>query len=183
MNSKNTDVINAAGRIIVASGTKGISINALLNEPELKGNNFLKNFKDEEDIYEILLLNFEIELIELFVNVAKEGKKPDVEIELLFKRLYTLFKAKPWSLLLIFDSSLQERYTWFENSILRIRKSARSYLTDLIERGKEENVFKTSQNTNLLVKEILGSFRSLMNDYQLGQKMIKDLKKFQSSQD
>lgn len=183
MDSENTDVINTAGRIIVVSKTKGLSINTLLKEPELKGKNFLKNFKDEEDIYEILLLNFEIELVELIVNISKENNRPDVEIELLFKKLYTLFKAKPWSLLLIFDYGLQERYKWFANTIFRIKKLAHTYLTKLIERGKDEKVFKTSQNTNLLVKGILVSFRSLMNDYQLGNKMINDLKKFQSTQD
>lgn len=183
MNSKDTEVIKAAGRIISISGTKGLSLNALLNEPEIKGKNFLDKFKDEEDIYEILLMNFEIELIELFVNVAKEGNKPDAEIELLFKKLYALFEARPWYLSLIFDYNLQQRYAWFENSILRIRKSARSYLIDLIARGKKEKIFKNSLNTNLLVKGILVSFRSLMNDYQLGQKVISDIKRLQKSQD
>ncbi len=183
MNTKNTEVIEAAGRIIMMSGTKGLSLDALLCEPKIKEKNYLKNLKDEEDIFEILLLNFEVELIELLVNIAKEGNKPDVELELLFKRLYVLFETKPWNLSLIFDNNLQERYPWFKNAILRIRVAARYYLTRLVERGKKEKIFKTPVNTNLLVKGILASFRSLMNDYQLGHKMINDLKKFQKSQD
>lgn len=183
MDSKNTEIIEAAGRIIMKSGTKGLSLDALLCEPKIKEKNYLKNLKNKEDIFEVLLLNFEVELIGLLVNVAKEGNSPDVELEVLFKRLYALFETKPWNLSLIFDNNLLESYSWFKKSILRIRLAARYYLTRLVERGKKERIFKTPVNTNLLVKGILESFRSLMNDYQLGHKMISDLKKFQQCQD
>ncbi|HDR51120.1 MAG TPA: hypothetical protein ENN90_05785 [Mariniphaga anaerophila] len=183
MDSKNEDVIKAAGRIIVMSGTQALTINTLFREPEIKGKSFLRSLKDDEDIYEILLLNFEIELIELIGGISVKCETPDKELELLFKRLYVLFKKKPWNLALIFDNNLSKRYKWFDKSIFRIKNMAKNYLTDLIDRGKKEKVFATSEDTKILVRYILSSFSSLRNDYQLGWKIIADLKNLQSTQD
>lgn len=183
MDSRNEDVIKAAGRILVVSGTKSLTINTLFRQPEIKGKSFLRSLKDDEDIYEVLLLNFEIELIELIGGISVECESPDKELELLFKRLYAMFKKKPWNLILIFDNNLSKRYKSFDKTIARIKNMAKNYLTDLIDRGKRERVFATTEDTKILVRDILSSFRSLMNDYQLGWKMINDLKNLQSTQD
>jgi hypothetical protein len=57
---------------------------------------------------------------------------------------------------------------------------AKKYLAGLIERGKAQKVFTINTKTKILVKEILGSFKALMNDMQLANKMVRDLKKYQS---
>lgn len=183
MDSKNEDVIKAAGRIIVVSGAQALTINTLFQEPEMKGKSFLRRLKDDEDIYELLLLNFEVEIIELIGAISVECETPDKELELLFKRLYALFKKKPWNLILIFDNNLSKRYKWFDKNIFRIKNMAKNYLTDLIDRGKKEKVFTTSEDTKILVRDILSSFSLLMSDYQLGWKMINNLKNLQSNHD
>lgn len=183
MDSKNQNVIQAAGRIIVVSGTQALTINTLFREPEIKGKSFLRSLKDDEDIYEILLLNFEIELIDLIGGIQVECETPDKEIELLFNRLYAFFKKKPWNLKLIFDKNLSNGYIWFDKSIFRIKNMAKNYLTDLINRGKKEKVFANSEDTKILVRDILSGFSLLMSDYQLGWKLINDLKNLQSNRD
>ncbi len=47
----------------------------------------------------------------------------------------------------------------------------------------EEKVFATGTETKILVKEIPGSFQALMSDMQLADKMVRDIKKYQSATD
>ncbi len=102
---------------------------------------------------------------------------------MLFKELHKLFLKKPYYLEMIFDKDLQQQYSFIEIAISRIKRIANDYLSGLIDRGKEQDVFTINAETKVLVKEILGSFKGIMNDMQLTDKMVRDLKKYRSVND
>ncbi len=183
MATNNEDIIKAAGRIMVHSGIPGLTMDALMEEPEIAGKRLPKEIESESDLIELLLLDFERELKALVTGIAAKQKSPDNEIALLFKNLYDLFKHNQWYLDLVFDPAIKVRCTKAEDIILGVKRVAKSYLTRLIQRGKREEVFATSESTYVLVNEILESFRALMNDWQLTEKMIKDLKYAQAVKD
>jgi hypothetical protein len=64
-----------------------------------------------------------------------------------------------------------------------MKKSASDYLKGVIDRGKEQGCFTNQIPTESLVADIIGSFRGLMNDVRLADKMMADLKKFQTEND
>ena len=59
--------------------------------------------------------------------------------------------------------------------LLRIKISVRAYLLEVIDQGIKENVFKKRQTSRIFVINILGSFRSFMNEQRMIRKMVKDL--------
>ena len=183
MTTSNEDIIKAAGRIMVHSGIPGLTMDSLRQEHEIAGKRLPKEIESESDLFELLLRDFERELKAMVTGVADKHKQPDKEIALLFKSLYDLFKYNQWYLDLVFDPAISVRCTKAEDIISGVKRVARNYLTRLIQRGKREEMFSTTENTWVLVDEILESFRAMMNDWQLTEKMIKDIKKAQAVKD
>lgn len=176
MTNSKEDAIKAAGRIMVHSGITGLTMGKLTQELEIAGKLLPKEIESESELFELLLLDFEWELRALVIGIATQTDHPDKEIGLLFKGLYDLFKKNQWYLDLVFDPALEERCTKAEDIIFKIKAMAKSYLTRLIVRGKKDEVFATFESTHVLVNEILESFRAMMNDWQLTEKMIKDIR-------
>lgn len=183
MDINNGDIIKAAGRIIVQSGIPGLTMDTLMQEPEIAGKKLPKEIESESELFELLLLDFEQEIKALVTAIANQKTAPDEEISLLFKGLYKLFKHNQWYLDLVFDPDLMLRCTKAEDIIIGVKRLAKSYLTRLIQSGKSEEVFATTESTDMLVNEILESFRALINDWQLADKMIKDIKFAQAAKD
>ena len=89
--------------------------------------------------------------------------------------MHELLKLKPYYLSVIFHTELKEKESELQKVLLRIKISVRTYLLEVINQGKEETVFKTRQTSRVLVTNILGSFRSFMNEQRMISKMVKDL--------
>jgi hypothetical protein len=75
----------------------------------------------------------------------------------------------------IFSTELKDKTTGLQIALLRIKISVSTNLLNVINHGKKETVFKTRQTSRSLVNNILGSFRSFMNEQRLINKMVKDL--------
>jgi hypothetical protein len=89
--------------------------------------------------------------------------------------MHELLKRKPYYLSIIFSTEVKEKNTGLQNALLRIKISVKTYLLEVINYGKKEMVFKTRRTSRSLVNNILGSFRSFMNEQRLTAKMVKDL--------
>jgi AcrR family transcriptional regulator len=176
-------IIEASGRLLAEVGPGTFTLEELSKRPEMKGFDVFTLVRNEEQIFEQLLLQLEKELTAIVNDISVKQNSPATEIEMLFKQLHRLFKQKPYYLSVIFDKDLHRQYRGAEEIISRIKGVARGYLTGLIDRGKAQKVFTINAETNVLVKKILGSFQALMNDIQLSNKMVRDLKKYQSATD
>lgn len=176
-------IVEASGRLLTENGSTSFTLEKLSNMPELKGFDVLTLVKNEEQIYEQLLLQLEKELTAIVNEISSKQNSPATEFEILFKQLHRLFKQKPYYLSVIFDKDLHRQYHGADQIISRIKSVAKKHLAGLIDRGKAQKVFTINTETKILVKEILGSFQALMNDMQLANKMVRDLKKYQSTTD
>jgi AcrR family transcriptional regulator len=176
-------IIEASGRLLTEDDPAAFTLEKLSNSPGLKGFDVFTLVKNEEQIFEQLLLQLEKELTAMVDEITSGQDDPALEFEMLFKRLHQLFKQKPYYLTVIFDKDLRQQYSGADQNISRIKSVAREYLAGLIDRGKAQKVFTIDTKTKILVKEILGSFQALMNDIQLTSKMIRDLKKYQLNND
>jgi len=176
-------MIETSGKLLAENSPGSFTLDALSKQPEMQGFDIFTLVKNEEEVFQQLLLQLEKELKELVERISSGQNSPDKDFEMLFKQLYRLFKQKPYYLTIIFDKNLRHQYSGVKEIIPRIKGVARGYLTRLIARGKAQKVFTINTETKVLVKEILGSFQALMNDMQLADKMIHDLKKYQSAND
>lgn len=180
---KEKRIIEENGTVRVENGPDDSNLALLSQKPELLGFDIFSLVRKEEEIYKELLLNLECDLKGLLNEISSVENDPSEEFELLFKQLHRLFKQKPYYLTLILDKDLQCYYSEADPIISRIKGVARGYLAGLIDRGKAQNIFIINTETKVLVKEILDSFQALMNEMQLTDKMVRDLKKYQSAKD
>jgi len=181
MNKKaEKQMIEASGKLLTESGSGAFTLEKLSKRPEMKGFDVFALVKNEEQIFAQLLLQLEKELTAIVNDISAKQDSPAAEFEMLFKQLHRLFKQKPYYLSVIFDKDLHRQYRGAEKIISQIKGVAKGYLTGLIDRGKAQKVFTINTKTKVLVKEILDSFQALMNDMQLTDKMVRDLKKYRS---
>ncbi len=177
------EIIKKAGEIIMTSGIEALTINNLATKMDVDENKLYNQFTKDDEIVLAILTGFEFELNEIGQQIAKKGELPGTELKLLFKMLYFLFLQKPYYLFIIFDKSLLERDNKIKKSFLRIKNIAETYLSSIINKGKEENTFKTKLSTKSLVSKILLNFRLFMKDEQLLNELIVELKQLRTFED
>lgn len=183
METQQYEIIEKAAGIIMNSGIDELTVHNLAGKLELEDNQLYQQLKKDDDILLILLLSLESDMVDFLKGTKQSSETPENELKILFKKLYFLFLQKPYYLDLIFDKKLKDRDESIRNSLLRIRETAENYLTEIINKGKCENNFKTTVSTKVLVNKILAGFRTYMKDEQRFHEVILEMKKLKTSKD
>ncbi len=176
-------IIEKAEEIIRNTGLEALTIHNLAAEMGLKENQLYNQLTKDDDILLILLYGFEADIIEFVKEVANKGVTPEAELELFFNALYFYFQQKPYYLSLIFDKNLMKRDESVKKAVLRIKLIAEDYLTDVINNGKKQNIFKIKGSIRFLVNRILSGFRFQMKDEHFLNNVILELKKLRTLKD
>lgn len=171
MISKTTNIIDAAGKIINESGIKALTIEELTFQMKNSHKDLSMYFKKDNDILIMLLIGLESEIQQLIKDVEINSISTEEEFQNLFKSLNRFLERKPFYLTLIFDKDLSEN----QHIINRIIKKVESYLIQLIDKGKHDNIFKSETKTRYLVNRILVSFRLLMNEKRVTDTLVRDI--------
>jgi AcrR family transcriptional regulator len=183
METQQNEIIEKAAEIIMNSGVEELTVHNLADKLQIKESQLYRRLTKDDDILLILLLSFESDIMDFLKGVEQSKDTPENELKILFKKLYFLFLQKPYYLDLIFDKKLKDRDESIKNSFLRIREMAENLLTDIINKGKSENTFKTNVSTRVLVNKILSGFRTYMKDEQRLHEVIIEMKKLKTSKD
>ncbi|MCK9206859.1 MAG: hypothetical protein M0P66_07095 [Salinivirgaceae bacterium] len=181
MEANRTIIIEKAAQIIINSGLEALTIPNLELKVRVDKNQLNNQITKDDDILLVLLVCFETELNAIVQEIANKGIVPETGLQLLFKRIYSLFQQKPYYLSIIFDKSLLKRDDTIKMSMLRTKNIAETYLTTIIDAGKIDHTFKTKVPTRLLVNKILSEFRLIMKDEQLVNEMILEFKNIKKS--
>jgi AcrR family transcriptional regulator len=170
------EIVKAAGIIISKAGINALKVDALALEMGITRNELLHLFKEDDDLLIFILLNLENEIQQLIHSVIEMEHSPEKELQYFFKKLYELFNRKSYYLYVLFSPELDEKNNTIQEILTRIKGIAKTFLFQLLEQGKENGVFSKKVATSYLVKRTLGSFRLLMNDQHLTDKMIRDFR-------
>ena len=176
-------MIESSGKLRAENGTGSFTPDALSKQSGMQVFDIFTLVRKEEEVFEQLLLQLEKDLTAIVNDISAKKNSPATEFEMLFKKVHRLFKQKPYYLTLIFDKDLRHHYSGADKIVSRIKSMAKKYLAGIIDRGKEQKIFTINTETKILVKKILSSFQALMNNIQLADKLMRDLKKHQSSND
>mgnify|MGYP003963510619 FL=1 len=176
MEIDNTIILTKSCEIIMNEGFSALTIHRLAIESGLSEDLLSKQFENDEDILQLILIDFESQIKEFVQQFANNNEPPEIELKLLFKRLYFLFLQKPSYLAIINNISLHDRNASIRKSLSRIRTIAENHLSSIIKKGKMKNTFKTTVPNKTLVKKILSGFKLFMKDEQLLNNMVLELK-------
>lgn len=183
MKTKENEIIEKAAGIIMNSGVDELTVHNLADKLHMKESQLYQQLTKDDDILSILLLSFENDVVQFLSDAEQSSDSPENKLKIIFKKLHFLFLQKPYYLDIIFDKNLKNRDKSITNSFLRIRQMAENYLTNIINKGKTENTFKTKVSTSVLVTKILSDFRTFMKDEQRFHEIILEMKKLQTSKD
>ncbi|MDY0102057.1 MAG: hypothetical protein RBS07_03910 [Lentimicrobium sp.] len=183
METTKTEIIDKAAEIIMNSGIQNLTIHKLATNLDVDKNLLYTMITKDDDILLLLLLDFEAELEEFVWAMNQNTEQPETELRILFKKLYFFFLQKPHYLAIIFDKHLKERNRSIKEALLRIKEITEKYLTGIIERGKRENTFNTSEPTQKLVERLLADFRIFMGNEQRLHEMILEMKQLKQLKD
>jgi AcrR family transcriptional regulator len=131
-------IIEAAGRLILQSGIKELSIVELEKKMGISHTKLSKYLKSDKDILIMILISMETKIKRLIKNVATSNLSPEEEVQNLFKDLTILFDQMPFYLVMIFDKRLAEKDSEIPVIIMRIVKRTESFLLHVINKGKHE---------------------------------------------
>jgi AcrR family transcriptional regulator len=172
---RNTDVVEAAGRIINQSGINALSIEEMSREMGIAQDILLFYYKNNDDILILLLRSLENEIKQFVSDVNTRDLSSEEELHTLFETLIDLFGQKPYYLSIIFSTELADKDVAIQEILLRIKSIAKIHLVKIINHGKKDKMFQTKQTTKSLANNILGSFRLLMNEQRVIDKMVRDI--------
>lgn len=183
MESRKTDMIETAGRIILESGINALTIEELAIRMEIPHSELSIYFEKDNDILKIMLYSLDKEIQQLINAVVARLQSPEEELQNLFKNLYELFNRKPYYLSLIFSTELTEKDSEMHDILLKIKTAAEMYLFQVITNGKKKKIYKTEISSRSLVNRILVSFRLLMNEQLVSINLVRSLKILRSRND
>jgi hypothetical protein len=175
MISNETFIIEKAAHIIKNKGIEELTIYNLATELSVNVNQLYPQFAKDNDLILMIMTAFENELKEFGHEHIKNIEPPEIELKLRFKKLHFLFLQKPYYLSIILDQRLIEKNNDIKKSFFRIRNIAATYLAEIINKGKKENIFKTNESTKTLVRKILNGFRIYMQDEHILNRMVVDI--------
>ena len=109
MELKTTDIVEAAGRIIIESGTDSLSIKELADEMGINTSLLDSYFEKDDDILMLLLKSLENDIKQLIIETRTVDRSPEEDLQLLFQNMHELLKLKPYYLSVIFSTELKEK--------------------------------------------------------------------------
>jgi len=180
MDPRETELVEAVGKIIFESGLNTLTIDELAIRLEILHSELSIYFEKDTDILKMMLFSLDNEIQKLINNLVASNQSPEEELKNLFKDLYELFNRKPYYLSLIFSTKITEMDSELYDILLRIRTAAEMYLLQVINQGKNKKIYNTKINSRSLVNRILVSFRSLMNEQMVSINLVRNLKMLRS---
>lgn len=176
-----TEIAEVAGKIISESGLDALTTEELAKKMRIDHEILYIYFKNNVDILSFLIQNLEYEIRVLINDLETKNVSPEKELQLLFENMYRLFEQKPYYLSIIFIIEDKEKADRGHEILISIKSTINKYLLKIINQGKKETIFKTKQTPWTLVNNILGSFRSFMNQQNIINKMVRDIKKLRDN--
>jgi len=176
-----TDMVEAAGKIIHDSGIGALSLELLAKEMKIERSTLNSYFQNDDDILMLLLISLENEIKRLITDNRMGSGIPENQLQLLFENIHKLLEINPYYLSIIFPPLLQKKNAAFKKKLLSIRIFVRTYLLEVIDQGKKDQVFKNQLPTISLGNYILKSFRIFINEQHRLTRMAIDLERLKTS--
>lgn len=183
MELRNTDMVEAAGRIINRSGINALSIEEMSREMGTAQDTLLFYFKKDDDILILLLRRLENEIKQFVSDANTRDLSSEEELQTLFETLIDLFGQKPYYLSIIFSTELSDKDSAIQEILQRIKTTAKIHLVKIIHHGKKDKNLQTKKTSKHLANNILGSFRALMNEQRVIDNMVRDIEILKKTHD
>lgn len=156
------EIIEAAGKILTASGIGGLTIKNLAKEMQFSESAIYRHFTGKEEIIIALLEYLANSMDERLSKAILNEQTPEEKFINLFQNQFTFFKKNPHFVVAVFSDGLMEESQRINETILKIMQVKMIHLMPVIIEGQEKGVFTSSITTQELIQIVMGTFRLQM---------------------
>lgn len=156
------EIIDAAGRILTASGVSGLTIKNLANEMKFSEGAIYRHFTSKEEIIIALLDYLSNDMDERLAKVNSIDVGPEEKFVALFQNQFSFFKKNPHYVVAVFSDGLLEASQRINETILRVMNVKMKHVKMIVVEGQKKKVFTNEISADEIISIVLGTFRLQM---------------------
>jgi AcrR family transcriptional regulator len=162
ISDRQLEIIEAAGKILTASGVSGLTIKNLAKEMKFSESAIYRHFTSKEEII-IALLEFLAKCMdERYSKAISSEQSPEEKFITLFQNQFSFFKKNPHFVVAVFSDGLLEESQRINETILKIMGVKMKHLMPVILEGQQKKVFTNAIKPDELMHIVMGTFRLQM---------------------
>ena len=187
ISDRQLEIIEAAGKILTASGISGLTIKNLAREMKFSESAIYRHFTSKEEIIIALLEYLAKSMDDRYTYAISSTQSPEEKFTTLFQNQFAFFKKNPHFVVAVFSDGLMEESQRINETILKIMGVKLKHLMPIILEGQQKKVFTNSIASEELMHIVMGTFRLQMFKWRVanfqfdistyGEKMIQSLLK------
>ena len=187
ISSRQFELIEAAGRILSASGVGGLTIKNLAKEMGFAESAVYRHFDSKEAVITAMLAYLSETMDERLGKVISAENNPTENFEAVFLSHMEFFSKKPHFVVAVFSDGLMEESQKINAAILRIMHVNMKHLTPVILQGQQLGFFTDAVSAEDLTHIVMGALRLQMFKWRVanfefdisekGQKLVSNLLK------
>ena len=162
ISDRQLEIIEAAGKILTASGVSGLTIKNLAKEMKFSESAIYRHFTSKEEIIIALLDFLAKSMDERYSQAVSIEKTPEEKFTALFKKQFSFFKKNPHFVVAVFSDGLLEESQRINETILKIMGVKMKHLMPIIMEGQQKKVFTNAITSDELMHIVMGTFRLQM---------------------
>ncbi len=185
ISARQLEIIEAAGKILTASGLSGLTIKNLAKEMEFSESALYRHFSSKEKIIIALLDYLAANMDERYSNAISHQLSTEEKFKMLFQNQFMFFSKNPHFVVAVFSDGLLEESDLINKAIQKIMAVKMKYLKPIIVEGRKNKVFSKSIPEEDLIHIVMGAVRLQMYKWRVanfqfdnikqGNKMIQSL--------
>ena len=162
ISDRQLEIIEAAGKILTASGVSGLTIKNLAKEMKFSESAIYRHFASKEEIIIALLEYLAMSMDERYTKAISSEQSPEEKFTTLFQNQFSFFEQNPHFVAAVFSDGLMEESKRINETILKIMSVKIKHLMPIILEGQQKKVFTNSITSDELIHIIMGTFRLQM---------------------
>jgi AcrR family transcriptional regulator len=162
ISDRQLEIIEAAGKILSASGISGLTIKNLAKEMKFSESAIYRHFTSKEEIIIALLEYLAQSMDERYTNAIKSEQSPEEKFRTLFQNQFSFFNKNPHFVVAVFSDGLLEESLRINEAISKIMSVKIKHLMPIITEGQQKNIFTNSITSEELIHIVMGTFRLQM---------------------
>lgn len=162
ISDRQLEIIEAAGKILTASGISGLTIKNLAKEMNFSESAIYRHFTSKEEIIIALLEYLAENMDERYTNAISPQQSPEEKFITLFQNQFAFFDKNPHFVVAVFSDGLMEESQRINETILKIMAVKMKHLAPIIVEGQHKGTFTNGITNEELIHIVMGAFRLQM---------------------
>jgi AcrR family transcriptional regulator len=160
--NRQLEIIEAAGKILTASGVGGLTIKNLAKEMVFSESAIYRHFSSKQDIIIAMLEYLAKNMDERYGVAISQDQSVEEKFINLFTSQFTFFKSNPYFVVAVFSDGLMEESQKVNDAIHKIMTVKMKHLKPIIMQGQKDDIFTNEISVEELLNVVMGSFRLFM---------------------